>query len=292
MANSKYNLILAEYAVEYVQTIMSKGLGPDNRMESVVHKLTVPVPPVEEGPSPQRGWGLEQVFGTEWEKRRDAQVAARNDWPRHLAEKKSEIVAAVARQRSDFAPLGKELFTGKTDGLWRENAAVQLGAIVEKSGLGNCGEQSCVAFKYLITRGAPGLAIVNWEGGNHTFVVIGMDPNVPKVSTGTLTIAPVWGPDAVVCDPWYHEWFAVESIADWQSKMKRIFADANARPLALTEGKAAAAAGTKQEYAKGLIKRWKFDRLAYLRHGDTALTQLACGLEPMRASAKRNLRPA
>ncbi|WP_160110140.1 hypothetical protein [Caballeronia choica] len=35
--------------------------------------------------------------------------------------------------------------------------AILIGSKVEQSGIGNCGEQSYVAFKYLVTQGAPGL---------------------------------------------------------------------------------------------------------------------------------------
>ena len=39
--------------------------------------------------------------------------------------------------------------------------AILIGSKVEQSGIGNCGEQSYVAFKYLMTQGAPGLLWTN-----------------------------------------------------------------------------------------------------------------------------------
>ncbi len=151
-----------------------------------------------------------------------------------------------------------------------------MAGLIQKTKLGNCGEQSAVAFKYLITRGAPGLAIVDWRGGNHTFVVIGMDPGVPDISKATLMIPPTWGKAAVVCDPWYHEWFSVESLDDWQSKMKRIVADTSSAPRHKIERDAAVASGDTTPYAKTMVYKWEFARLAYLPHPVPDLTNLAC----------------
>jgi hypothetical protein len=153
----------------------------------------------------------------------------------------------------------------------------QLADIIKKSKLGNCGEQSCLAFKYLITRGAPGLGIIEWVSGNHTFVVLGMQASVAKESSGSFATAPEWGPDAVVCDPWYHEWFAVSSASDWKTKMKRIAADA--QRLSVSDVNAMESTA------------WRFVRLAYLAHGDPEITRAACGAKPARTSAERNLLP-
>jgi hypothetical protein len=274
------NLALAEYAVSYVQQKMSKGLGPSNRMESVAKRVRLgPMPGVEEGPSPQRGW-TEILSGTAWEQQRAQQLKGQQAWKTRLnkaqVDQQSAIRTAVEMQRAEFRPTAAVLY-GNGDELERVKAALALADIVKKSKLGNCGEQSCLAFKYLITRGAPGLGIIEWVSGNHTFVVLGMQASVAKESSGSFARAPDWGPDAVVCDPWYHEWFAVSSASDWKTKMKRIAADAQRLSVADVNAKEDTA--------------WRFVRLAYLAHGDPEITRAACGAKPARTSAERNLLP-
>lgn len=293
MANLTQNLILAEYAVQYVETIMSKGLGPANRPESIVHRVLrnpdpdmPPLPKTLQGDesaiswSGLKSWMSERVYGS-----------PREQWAKslkeQLANKTQEIEKAVNVQRDRF----KTTISNRAD-LDAEQKAILVGATVELSGLGNCGEQSRVAFKYLVTKGAPGLAIVNWgkisrlsdqekaPTGNHTFVVIGMDPNVPNVTEASLVFPPKWGENAVVCDPWYHDWFKVGSVNDWQSRMKRILGETRNiapdqpwlnRNVAHQQGKA-----TEKLYAQTVTDNWQFAREAFLPHGTPELVKLAC----------------
>lgn len=94
--------------------------------------------------------------------------------------------------------------------------------LIETSGIGNCGEQSCVAFKYLWNlRTNPANFVMINLGSNHTCLVIGASP--PQVDGWWwITPSPAWPPDAVICDPWYYEWFAVNP--DWTRKVRQILA--------------------------------------------------------------------
>jgi hypothetical protein len=300
MNNVTQNVILAEYAVKYVETIMSKKPGAFNRPESVVHQVLPGMPPYPpkplQGPDrpPEQGMFASLgslLFDSPWVADQKAKLAGEKQWVTALNDgvsaKRKEIEGKRDEQKARML---------KVIGQGGDPAAnaILVGSQVEQSGVGNCGEQSYVAFKYLVTKGAPGLAIVDWDEmarwkgkgddkvptGNHTFVVIGMDPTVPEVTEASLLIPPVWGENAVVCDPWYHEWFKVESLDDWQTRMKRILGETrNIRPdqpwltksIAETQGQTAA-------YAKTVMQNWNFKRLVYLPHRNPQLVQLACSI--------------
>src|SRR5262245_42358035 len=91
---------------------------------------------------------------------------------------------------------------------------------------GNCTEQSAFAFDYLRSRGERGMAWICFPSHNHMFTVLGLD--VPPAETEEFKIGSgppaSWGPKAVVCDPWYHEWFSVAT--DWDRKIIYILRDA------------------------------------------------------------------
>lgn len=92
---------------------------------------------------------------------------------------------------------------------------------VERTGIGNCGEQSAVAYKYLYRRSDADLFVLAKLGTNHEFIIIGAD--AAQVSgLHLVAVAPNWPADAVICDPWYHEWFAV--AVSWPSKIRQILA--------------------------------------------------------------------
>lgn len=94
---------------------------------------------------------------------------------------------------------------------------------VESSGIGNCGEQSCVAFKYLWNRRNPSknFVMVNL-GRNHTCIVVGATQSQVD-GWSFVGMPPAWPADAVVCDPWFYEWFEVSS--DWTRKVRQILAE-------------------------------------------------------------------
>jgi hypothetical protein len=231
-----YNLNLAEYAVKYVNDVMSKGPGPANQAIEAYHRLVHPRKPDE----PEQT-SNPFTATSRWVKHK----LAMRSWESNVAKSKELLEAKAkdptAMDRAIKAELKK--LTSENDdqreetlkGLGRPSedpaAAIRWGAEIEKSGLGNCGEQSYVAFKYLVTKGPPSLAIMDWQlaqavngkiSGNHQFVLIGAS-SLPKTTEADLEKPPaIWGPFAVICDPWYHEWFAVPF--DWSRKMPQILA--------------------------------------------------------------------
>jgi hypothetical protein len=57
------------------------------------------------------------------------------------------------------------------------------------------------------------------------FVVLGLTARPPAEDSFIVGngAPPGWGMNAVVCDPWYHEWFGV---ADWKAKIPFILSEA------------------------------------------------------------------
>ena len=82
---------------------------------------------------------------------------------------------------------------------------------IEKSKVGVCDENAALAFKYLYLRGERGMAIMNLAD-EHVFVLLGLKKKPPRRSAIWLgaRCPDEWGEDAVVCDPWYQEWFIAE----------------------------------------------------------------------------------
>ena len=123
----------------------------------------------------------------------------------------------VKGQLSDYVDRQRK-FIGSEPG-WLMRMAEQA----EKTGVGNCMEQSAIAYRYLVGSGRErGVAYVTISGPvNHAFVVLGLDDEPEDESVLFHGDPPdSWGPDAVVCDPWYHEWFAVAT--DWKAKFADI----------------------------------------------------------------------
>lgn len=90
---------------------------------------------------------------------------------------------------------------------------------------GNCNEQAALAMVYLMDRYGPaagGMALVMTATYNHVFLVIGL-PRIGRgdmaaVIPGTLAVPPVDWEQAVICDPWYHEWYEMK---DFEAKMRQ-----------------------------------------------------------------------
>jgi hypothetical protein len=107
----------------------------------------------------------------------------------------------------------------------REAQGKRLNAYaIIKDRIGNCFEHSVLACKYLNVR-YPGITSYIAEtddNTDHVFVLIdvtarGVDGRTVYVSRRSPSV--LLGANAVVCDPWYHEWFGVEQ--DWSRKMWR-----------------------------------------------------------------------
>ena len=90
---------------------------------------------------------------------------------------------------------------------------------VEASGIGNCGEQASVAFKYICENKLSERFCLAKLGCNHEFIILGANG---QDTNGTHYVgkAPAWPAAAVVCDPWFNEWFIVQS--DWSRKIRSI----------------------------------------------------------------------
>jgi hypothetical protein len=72
-----------------------------------------------------------------------------------------------------------------------------LAGAAESTGCGNCGEQSALAFSYLMDRGIHPLDWMALQSpGDHAFVVIG------RLQKSNESEPVTWGERAIVCDPW------------------------------------------------------------------------------------------
>jgi hypothetical protein len=89
----------------------------------------------------------------------------------------------------------------------------------EKAGVGNCGEQAHLAFKYLYNRRDTDLFAVVSFGPDHALIVMGVPPEKLRGVFSVKGVPPGWPKDAVICDPWYHEWFTMD---DWSRKVSQI----------------------------------------------------------------------
>lgn len=130
--------------------------------------------------------------------------------------------------------LGKHVPAG-TDPI---EALMKRAQIARHFGVGNCHEQAAIAFEYLRDTGREkghNLACVTYRSQvkdeQHVFVVIGLEQRPDKLGF-TYGQIPDWGFNAVVCDPWAHEWFRVSH--DWKRKGQRILRSIS--PANLQEG--------------------------------------------------------
>jgi len=93
--------------------------------------------------------------------------------------------------------------------------------------MGNCGEQSSVAYKYLYdTRHCDCCFTLCKIGYNHEFVVLGVGAaDITGNSLGhyRVNVAPaLWPADAVICDPWYGQCYGVAQ--GWTTHIPRTLA--------------------------------------------------------------------
>lgn len=92
-----------------------------------------------------------------------------------------------------------------------------------KDNIGNCFEHAVLACHYLKQSGIPSYIAETDDNTDHVFVLIGSPPGLDGQTVNVTSGAPgvISAPFAVVCDPWYHEWFSVQQ--DWGRKMWQIF---------------------------------------------------------------------
>jgi len=93
---------------------------------------------------------------------------------------------------------------------------------VEGTGIGNCGEQTAVGFRYLAVhkKFSDPFCYVNLHR-NHACLVLGARRSDVH-GTFALASPPPWPAGAVICDPWFNEWFRVD--LDWTRKVRSILA--------------------------------------------------------------------
>ena len=103
--------------------------------------------------------------------------------------------------------------------------------VAEFSNVGNCTEQSAIAFEYLRKHGERRMAWIAFPEHNHMFTVLGLTVQPRNVAYFRIgSGAPLnWSPGAVVCDPWYHEWFEVG--AGWDKKISQILTATSGRTV-------------------------------------------------------------
>lgn len=84
--------------------------------------------------------------------------------------------------------------------------------------VGNCEEQARVAFDYLVGHGGRNVALVDLNGWNHVFVVLGADRLAGcDYKVVSRTTAPPFGAEAAICDPWV---VMAWDVARWPEWMK------------------------------------------------------------------------
>ncbi|MCF1456606.1 MAG: hypothetical protein LPH21_03275 [Shewanella sp.] len=98
------------------------------------------------------------------------------------------------------------------------NWIIACALLTEQSGIGNCVEQAAVGFRYLCNYTRCEVFTLVDVGLDHAFLVIGAGNYVEGYYR--LNKAPDWPANAVICDPWYNEWFIVKK--DWCLKMRLI----------------------------------------------------------------------
>jgi hypothetical protein len=175
------DLMRAENAVKYVETKVK--YGAPNRSEDVLH--------VE-----QRYFAL--------------------DWPSSAPRDQSQMLGILHGRLPEIMTL--------MDGPVANSAARMrtLSQLTQRGGVGTCIGLSAVAFEYLMDRHVMGMAVIGLERCDHAFVVLGLRQMPPVFESFESKGAPPasWGLDAIVCDPWYHEWFIVGH--DWNRKLQQI----------------------------------------------------------------------
>ncbi|MCF1456605.1 MAG: hypothetical protein LPH21_03270, partial [Shewanella sp.] len=89
----------------------------------------------------------------------------------------------------------------------------------EQSGIGTCTDQAAVGFRYLCNCTKCEVFSVVDIGFDHVFIVIGAGKDDVE-GYYRFNKVPYWPANAVICDPWYNEWFIVKK--DWCLKMRLI----------------------------------------------------------------------
>lgn len=144
-----------------------------------------------------------------------------------------EGVAALVREKRQFA---RDLYghwirkEGAPAGTRTEAKARSM--VASRFGVGNCTEQSAIAFEWLMNRGEQGIAWIEFPDHDHMFTLLGLHAAPAQDETFRMrqSSPASWSPTAVVCDPWYHEWFRIAD--DWNRKIGQILRESSGSAIA------------------------------------------------------------
>ena len=122
--------------------------------------------------------------------------------------------------------LGTELLKLRRNAHWRKVFGLYSDLwhhrAMQRAKVGNCAEQARAAFNYLSSAHSQlnsekvGLATAYFKNIDHVFVLIGVSN---KLKIGKSYSIKDLGTGIVVCDPWFHEWFSLDSA---DNKLKSI----------------------------------------------------------------------
>ena len=194
MSSRQINLMYAEEAVKYVETHL-RGKAA-NKPDDVIHYL-------------------QEFEPGEFNKLLNK---AKKDQDFYTG-KSQKLESAIVSIGADFQDqLNAQRATTNT---FNPNQVIQ-------NGFGNCHEHSILAADYLRQKNIKSNVYYLTVGGtanewlDHVWVVIDITPALPNGKyTITLDDVPAaFGPDAVVCDAWFGEWFVAQH--DWARKMRSI----------------------------------------------------------------------
>jgi hypothetical protein len=190
--NVQQNLMWAEEAVDYVGKHL-RGRAC-NRPEDILHTMC-------------QAWGTSTVVDL-MRDRPDVYNRAFGEWTMHVWQQ----IQACRRTYGRMLPDAN---------------------VIIQNRLGNCHEHAVLACDYLAKKGIPSsiyfVTTDDPEYLDHVWVMLGLPddfvPPLPGVFGNTERVPldetpAVFGPSAVVCDPWYHEWFSTQR--DWARKMRSI----------------------------------------------------------------------
>ncbi|MCF1458364.1 MAG: hypothetical protein LPH21_12640 [Shewanella sp.] len=188
--NALQHLIIAQRVCDYVGQIMTKGAA--NKPIDIAH-------------SRMRHESQMRDFSLYY----DNLPFYRKPMAWRSRPKRDLSLSLLLKQRDEYERWSSDSFLG----------VIACALITEQSGIGNCAEQACVGFKYLCNRTNCEVFTIVGVGLDHVFLVLGAGRDEVE-GNYRLNQAPNWPANAVICDPWYNEWFIVEK--DWCLKMRLI----------------------------------------------------------------------
>jgi hypothetical protein len=219
------NLKLAQDAVQHVQR-----LGPMsvNRPADVARHEGVVFPASEHS---SLGRTLMDFFRRRFEPRNARQVAEseQNRGFYYRVALRDQRTRVIKKDREKGILEDRRVETGSV-----HDKLMSIGKAVTLMGLGNCGEQATVAYRFCVQHRCRNVTFINWKDGNHEFVVLDIaNPGGGPWDYDAARPPADWGGDAVWCDPWAGIAFVVNG-GRWNEHTQAIMEMANGRALART----------------------------------------------------------